>query len=288
LKGNVRKAAELFQQAVNTDPNYALAWAGLADAYTLMEVNSMAPPRSMIGKARECALKAIALDGSLAAPYAALGLLAAFSDRDWATGERYFGQALASNSNYAIAHGWYAGTLLAQAKFAAAEAEYLRARELDPLNTGFTNNLAETYYYWRQPDRCLTQAAKVLELEPGNQWALNNQARCFSQQGRYEEAIQTAQKAGHAGLVILAQSGRLTEARALLPLLIKDNGRTSPYLVATAYAALGDKEAAFAWLRKAADQQQADLVSIKIDPAFDALRNDPRFAELVRRVGLTP
>ncbi len=290
LKGDVVKAAEFYQQAINTDPNYALAWAGLAEAYAVMETNSMAPPRSMVGKAKECANKAIALDASLASPYAALGLLAAFSDRDWAAGERYFGQALASNPNYAIAHAWYAGTLLAQGKFAAAEAEYLRARDLDPLNTGFLNNLAETYYYWRQPDRCLAQAAKVLELEPANDWARHNQTRCYLQQGRYDEALQTAQKAGHLSstgrLTIFAQSGRLTEARALLPLLIKENGGTSPFLVAGAYAVLGDQEAAFAWLQKAADQQQADLVSLKIDPVFDGLRTDPRYAELLRRVGL--
>ncbi|MDQ3011846.1 MAG: winged helix-turn-helix domain-containing protein [Acidobacteriota bacterium] len=288
-KGDVKRAAELFEQAVNADPNYALAWAGLAEANAVMEVNAMAPPRSMIGKARECAFKAIALDSSLASPYAALGLLAAFSDRDWATGERYFGQALASNPNYAIAHAWYAGTLLAQGKFAAAESQYLRARELDPLNTGFINNLAETYYYWRQPDRCLTQAVKALELEPVNGWAWINQMKCLSMQGRYDEALQAAQKTGHATsgrLTILAQSGRLAEARGLLPLIIKDYSRTSPYGVASAQAALGDQEAAFAWLRKAADQQQADLISLKVDPAFDPLRNDPRLAELLQRVGL--
>lgn len=288
-KGDVKRAAELFEQAVNADPNYALAWAGLAEANAVMEVNAMAPPRSMIGKARECAFKAIALDSSLASPYAALGLLAAFSDRDWATGERYFGQALASNPNYAIAHAWYAGTLLAQGKFAAAESQYLRARELDPLNTGFINNLAETYYYWRQPDRCLTQAVKALELEPVNGWAWINQMKCLSMQGRYDEALQAAQKTGHATsgrLTILAQSGRLAEARGLLPLIIKDYSRTSPYGVASAQTALGDQEAAFAWLRKAADQQQADLISLKVDPAFDPLRNDPRLAELLQRVGL--
>ncbi|MEO6725955.1 MAG: tetratricopeptide repeat protein [Blastocatellia bacterium] len=290
LKGDAKKAAELFQQAANADPNYALAWAGLAEAYAVMEVNSMAPPRSLIGKAREYALKAIALDSSLASPYAALGLLAAFSDRDWAAGERYFGQALSSNPNYAIAHAWYGNTLLAQGKFAAAEAEYLRARDLDPLNTGFTNNLAETYHYWRQPDRCLAQAAKVLEMEPANGWALFNRTRCYAQQGRYDEALQATQKTGHQPptdrLAIFAQSGRLAEARELLPLVIKEHSKTSPYTVASAYAALGDQESAFTWLQKAADQQQADLVSLKIDPSFDGLRADPRYAELLRRVGL--
>jgi TolB-like protein/DNA-binding winged helix-turn-helix (wHTH) protein len=291
LNGDPKQAAELYQQAVDADQNYALGWAGLAEAYTVMEVNSMVPPRSMTPKAKECAFKAMVLDGALAAPHAALGLLAAFSDRDWATGERYFKQALAINPNYAIGHAWYANTLLAQGKYAEAEAEYLRARELDPLNAGFANNLAETYYYWRQPERCLAQAAQALEMEPGNQWARVNQAKCYSQQGRHDEALQVPLASPfdkQLRLIVLAQSGRLAEARELLPLVIQDNHRTSPYIVAVAHAVLGENEAAFAWLRKAADGQQANLVSLKIDPDFDGLRNDPRFAELLRRVGLTP
>ncbi len=288
-KGDAKKAAEFFEQAVNADPNYALGWAGLAEACTVMEVNSQVPPRSLTGKAREGALKAIALDASLAAPYAALGLLSAFSDRDWAAGERYFQQALTNNPNYAIAHAWYAGTLLAQGKLAGAEAEYLRARELDPLNPGFLNNLAETYHYWRQSDRCLAQAAKALELDPGNEWARFNQTKCYAQAGRYEEALRVPLASAYKNLThltIFALSGRQAEARKLMPLVLKDYGQTSPYVVAIACAILEDKESAFAWLQKAADQQQADLVSIKIELAFDGLRNDPRFAELLRRVGL--
>jgi TolB-like protein/DNA-binding winged helix-turn-helix (wHTH) protein/Flp pilus assembly protein TadD len=288
-KGEPIKAAELYQQAVNTDPNYALAWAGLAEAYAVMEINSLVPPRSAVGKAKECAFKAIALDGSLASPYAALGLLAAFSDRDWAAGERYFGQALATNPNHAVAHAWFANTLLAQGKFAEAEAEYLRARELDPLNARFLNHLAETYYYWRQPDRCLAQAAKALELQPGNEWAYINQAKCYCVQGRYEEAGPAANKTSHQEsyrAIILARSGREAEARVHLENYVKTAGETSPYSIASMYAAIGDREAAFAWLQKAADRQQADLVSLKIEPFFDGLRADPRYAALLRRVGL--
>lgn len=291
LKGDPQKAAEFYQQAAKADPNYALAWAGLAEAYTVMEVNSLVPPRSVAPKAKESALKAISLDSSLAAPYAALGLLTAFSDRDWAAGEHLFQQALAINPNYAIAHAWYANTLMVQGKFAEAETEYLRARELDPLNPGFLNNLAETYHYWRQSDRCLTQVAKALELDPGNEWARLNQAKCYAQLGRYEEALQVPLPAIYKNfthLGIFAVSGRQTEAHELLPLVLKDYGQTSPYLVAIIYALLGEKETAFIWLQKAADQQQADLVSLKIEPTFDGLRADPRFAELLQRVGLTP
>jgi Flp pilus assembly protein TadD len=287
-----KQAVELYQQAVSLDPNYALAWAGLAEACTVMEVNALVPPRSMTQQAREYAFKAIALDGSLAAPYAALGLLSAFSDRDWAAGERYFRQALASNPNYALAHAWYAGTLLAQGRFAEAEAEYLRAQELDPLHAGIANNLAETYYFWRQPERCLKQVEKVFELSPGHGWGYENQAKSYFLLGRYEEAWQAAQKTEHAqgwNAMLLARTDNVAEARrAATKLAQSESGKTSPYGMAKVYMALGDKESAFAWLQKAADRGQADLVSLKIEPDFDPLRSDPRYAALLRRVGLSP
>ncbi len=292
LKYDLKKSEDFYKQAVNADPDYALAWAGLAETYTVMEVNSAVPPRTMTAKAKECALKAIALDSSLSSPYAALGLLTAFSDRDWAGGERYFQQALAINPNYAIAHAWFANTLLAQGKFAEAEREYLRAQELDPLYSGFANNLAETYYYWRQPDRCLKQVEKVFDLSPGNKWGYQNQARCYLMLGRDEEAWQAALKSDHArawNAIKLARSGREVEARKETASLAQSEfGKASPYAIAEINALIGDKEAAFAWLQKAADQQQADLVSLKIAPMFDPLRSDPRYAELLRRVGLTP
>ncbi|HQR36479.1 MAG TPA: FlgO family outer membrane protein, partial [Blastocatellia bacterium] len=289
VKGDPKAAAEFYQQAISADPDYPLAWAGLAEAYTVLEVNSLVPPRSVAGKARESALKAIALDDSLAAPYAALGLLTAFSDRDWATGERYLQQALAINPNYAIAHAWYGNTLMVQGKFAEAERQYLHARELDPLNPGFLNNLAETYHYWQQPDRCLVQAAKALELDPANEWARFNQAKCYLALGRYDEAMQISLDAKYKNLMqagVFALSDRQREAQKLLPLILKDWGHISPYIIASLYARLGEKDAAFDWLQKAADQQQADLVSLKIEPNFDVLRTDPRFAELLRRIGL--
>ncbi len=292
LKGDPKAAAELYRQAVAADPNYALAWAGLAEAYTVLEANSQVPPRSLTARARECAFKAIALDATLAAPYAALGLLAAFSDRDWAGGERFFKQGLALNSNYALGHAWYAGTLLAQGKFAAAEAEYLRAQELDPLHSGIANNLAETYYYWRQPERCLKQVEKVLELSPGNRWGYQNQARCYLMLGRHEDAWQSAQQTEHVqgwNAIKLAWAGREAEARqAAASLARSEFGQASPYGIAEMYALMGDREAAFAWLQKAAAAQQADLVSLKIAPVFDAMRSDPRFTALVRGLGLEP
>lgn len=290
VKGDAKAAAEFFQQAIKVDPNYALGWAGLAEAYTVMEVNSLVPPRSVAPKAKECAFKAIALDGSLAAPYAALGLLTSYSDRRWAEGDRYFQQALANHPNYAIAHSWYGNTLMAQGKFAEAEAAYLRANVLDPLNPGFHNSLAETYYYWRKPALCLAQAAKALELQPGNGWGQFNQVKCLALTGRYEDALQVPLPREFQNLTrcnVLALAGRQAEARKLLPLVIKDWGHTSPYAVAGLYATLGERDTAFAWLQKAADQQQADLVSLKVEPSFDGLRNDPRYAELLRRVGLS-
>ncbi|MFN0086124.1 MAG: winged helix-turn-helix domain-containing tetratricopeptide repeat protein [Blastocatellia bacterium] len=291
LKGDALKAAEFYRQAVALDSNYALAWAGLAEAYSVMEMNSLTPPRESLPRAREAAHKAIALDPSLASPYASLGSLAAFSDRHWETGERFLRQAIEMNPNYAVAHAWFGGILLAQGKFDEAEKEYARACALDPLHPGFVNNLAETYIYWRKPERGLEMAAKSLEIQPGNQWALFNQAKGYYWLGRYDEAqrvVQGTQYEKSMQYFTLVRTGRAADARQLLPQLLRKWGRNNPYFIAAHYAGADDREAAFAWLRKAADQEQADLVSLKIDPAFDGLRNDPRFADLLWRVRLAP
>ena len=291
-KGDPKAAADFFRQAVEIDPGYALGWAGLAEARTVMEVNSMVPPRSLTEPARESAHRAIALDPSLAAPHAALGLLAAFSDRQWSVAEEHFRRALVANPNYAVVHAWYGNTLLAQGRFAEAEAAYLRAQELDPLNVGFINNLGETYYYARQPERCLAQVARAQALDSGNEWAAMNQATCLVWLGRYDEALQAAQRIRQAPTSfragILARAGRTAEARRLLPQVLRESESDAPYLLAHLHAHLGDRENAFAWLQKAADRRQANLVSLKIDPAFDMLRGDPRYARMLRGLGLGP
>lgn len=284
----LRKALEQFEQAISLDQNFALAYVGLAETYAVMETNSLVAPRTAAPKAKEYAHKALALDDSLAGAHAALGLIASFSDWNWAEGDRYFKKALALNPSYATAHQWYANSLLAQGKFEQAEGELKRALEIDPLSVSIANSLAETYYYGRQYDRCLAQAEKVRELYPAYTFYFG---RCHWQQGRYDEAVTEFQKAGTSeedlAVVRAMAAGRLDEARRLITEEAKGpQGTNNPYFIATQYAAAGDKESAFAWLEKAYAAHQADLVSIKIEPLLDPIRSDPRFADLLRRVGL--
>jgi TolB-like protein/DNA-binding winged helix-turn-helix (wHTH) protein/Flp pilus assembly protein TadD len=284
----MHKAVEQFEQAIRLDQNFALAYAGLAETYAVMEINSFVAPRTAAPKGKEFAQKALALDGSLAGAEAALGLLASLSDWNWAEGDRHFQKALALNPGYATAHSWYANSLLAQGKFAQAESELKRALDLDPLSVGISSGLAEVYYYERQYDRCLAQAGEIRELHPAYELYLG---RCHWQQGRYTEAITEFQKDGwsEADLSVARAlaAGRPTEARRFIAAVAKgQRGTNNPYSIAGQYAAAGDKESAFAWLEKAYAAHQADLVSIKIEPAFDPIRCDPRFADLLRRLGL--
>ena len=284
----MRKAVAQFELAISLDQNFALAYAGMAETYAVMEINSFVAPRTAAPRGKEYAQKALALDGSLAGAEAALGLLASLSDWNWAEGDRHFQKALALNPGYATAHSWYANSLLAQGKFEQTESELKRALDLDPLSVAISSSLAETYYYERQYDRCLAQAGEIRELYPAYELYFG---RCHWQQGRYDEAITEFQKDGwsEADLTVARAlaAGRPTEARRLIAKVAKGpRGTNNPYSIAGQYAAAGDKESAFAWLEKAYAAHQADLVSIKIEPAFDPLRSDPRFADLLRRVGL--
>jgi TolB-like protein/DNA-binding winged helix-turn-helix (wHTH) protein/cytochrome c-type biogenesis protein CcmH/NrfG len=284
---NLQKAIGYFEQAIKLDPNYALAYAGLAETYTIMEVNSLVPPKTAEPQAKANAQKALELDNTLAGTYAALGLLDSFSDRNWTEGDRMFQQAIALDPNYATARHWYANTLLARRRFAQAESELKRAQELDPLSQPILNSLGETYYYSKQSDRCLAITQQLQELAPNNGNVSRLRANCYAQKGMTAEAITAARQ--FADHTLIAQlSGHQTEARRLILEAARSTlGTRSPFAIAYLYARLGDTEAAFAWLRKSDDAHQADLVSINVDPAFDALRSDARFLDLLRRLNLS-
>jgi TolB-like protein/DNA-binding winged helix-turn-helix (wHTH) protein len=285
---DMKAALNYFERAVKLDPNYALGYAGLADTYTVMEVNNQVPPRTAAPKAREFAMKVLSLDDSLAGPYAALGLLTSNSDWNWKEGEKFYKESLARNSGYATAHHWYGYSLMMQRRFEEAEREMKRAEELDPLAYGISNTLSELYCHWRQYDKCLEQSQAALKLLPNNWNSLRLISLSYWHRGMKAEAIKALDE-GKLQLQkeILTNENREEVRRKIEEYAKSQEGVNAPYIVASYYAAFGDKEATFIWLQKAYNIHQADLVSLNIEPNFDFIRDDPRYIELIRKMGLS-
>jgi tetratricopeptide (TPR) repeat protein len=293
-----QKGRDYFQQAVDRDQNYALAYAGLADAnHRLSGYNALAPDEGF-PRAREAALKALELDGGLAEAHTALGVVKLLHDWDFAGAEGEFRRAIEINPSYADGHHFYGHYLSTMGRFDEALAEMKRAQELDPLSLEKLMGTGDVLYYQRQYDQAIAHHLKVLEMDQNSgiaHWALGN---VYVNKGLYEEAIAEYNKSiplsgdspdelaslGYA----YALSGRKREARAVIAELQERSKRRyiSPTIIAFVHAGLGEKERAFALLDEAYDRRDFILVFLKMDPFFDRLRSDPRFTKLVRRVNL--
>jgi TolB-like protein len=283
---DLKAALGLFERAVKADPNYALGYAGLADTYAVMEINNQVPPGAAAPKAREFAAKALALDDTLAGPYAAQGLLASNSDWKWQEGEKFYREALARNPGYATARQWYGYSLMAQGRLAEAEREMKRAQELDPLAFGVANTLNELYCHARQWDKCLEQAQISQKLSPGNWNALRLTGLAYYHKGMKAESVKALDEAK----LTLSKEIFYNEDRDAARKQVEDYATSPeaaalPYFAALNYAAFGDKEATFHWLEKAYAIRQADMVMVHVAPEFDLIRDDPRYHDLLRRLG---
>ena len=287
---DLKKAVDFFNQALKIDPNYALAHEGLASTYTVMEFNAIVPPGTVAPLAELHATKALELDDSLAGAYIALGAVKTMRNYDLQTRENYYNQALLKNPNHRTAHLWLSNLYTAQGKFEEAEAEILRAQEIDPLSMGVHLTLTELYLYWHKPDKTIEQATLMLVANPDEASWHGYLAMAYAQKGDFETAFAELKKNPPDNLMraaILAAAGRAGEARKFVEAFANsDEAKNSPFKVAGLYALLGDKETAFAWLEKSYAMRQADLVSIKIEPALDSLRDDARYLDLLRRVHL--
>jgi TolB-like protein/DNA-binding winged helix-turn-helix (wHTH) protein/thioredoxin-like negative regulator of GroEL len=287
-KANLEKAIGYFDEALKIDRNYALAHEGLAGVYAVMEFNSLVPPGTVAPLAESHAQKALELDNDLAGAYIVLGEVRTMKNYDLKTRENYYNQALLKNPNHRTAHLWLANNFTVQGKFEEAEREILRAQELDPLSSGVRLHLSELYYYWRKPDKAIEQAELMLAASPENLGAYSLLAKAYAQKGEFEKALASIEKnptdeTNRA--LVLALAGRADETRKTIEDFAKsDGGNKNPYWAACLFAAIGDKETALAWLEKSYDARQADLVSMKIDPMLDGLRDDARFQDLLRRV----
>ncbi|MGH9943777.1 MAG: tetratricopeptide repeat protein, partial [Pyrinomonadaceae bacterium] len=296
---SIWKGVEYFEQAITLDPRYALAYAGLADSYTLLgavEYGAL-PPDEAMRKARTHALKALELDDTLAEAHASLGYVKIF-DWDWAGAEREYQRAIALNPNYATARHWYAHFLTAMGRQPEALAEMTRAHELDPLSLPINAGMGWHYFLTRQYEPAVAEYRKTLEMDQNFYLAYFLLGLAYGQLARYEEALAAYERArvlsggGPAVMAgtarVHALTGRHAEAHAALDQL-HDIARlryVSPYYIAAVYAALGDKQQAFDWLRRACDNHSEGVIWLALDPTLDSLRPDPQFSQLMQRVGL--
>jgi serine/threonine-protein kinase len=294
----LKTSIDYFSQAVAKDPNYAQAYAGMALAYVLLPEYSAGSPAESMPKAKAAATRALALDDTLAEAHTALAYILFAYDHNVSESEREFQRAIQLNPNFATAHQWYAGKVLTNSqRFDEAIAEGKRAVELDPLAIITTGELSADYYYARQYDEAIAQARKNIELNPS--WYLAHEFICqnYIAKGQAVEAIRECQKASELDndpsvlstlAYAQAASGKKEEALKTVAQLTELAKRryVPAYSFATAYAGLGDKDQAFQWLERCFQDRAWEITYIKVDPLMDTLRSDPRFADLVRRVGV--
>jgi TolB-like protein/DNA-binding winged helix-turn-helix (wHTH) protein len=287
---DMRKAVEYFEEAIAIEPDYALAYAGLAETYAIMEANGNVPPGSVAAKGEASARRALELDESLASAWAARGLLRCGA-YDWTEGERYLKRALELSPSYAPARQWYANAIfLYRGRFEEAEAELRRAWENDPLSYPIAANLAEMYYYWRRYDRAIEQANAAVEINSGPGNAYWTMAQSYRSLGRTKEALEVSRRCGSPNAIAwLAAytSDRPDDARRHADKIATSaQAVENPLSIASNYAWIGDRDATMRWLERSYEARQADLPVVLIAPEFDFLRSDPGFLDLVRRMGL--
>ena len=292
---DLRKAIDYFKQATTKDPDYALAYAGLADSYLLLPNYGGASSKEALPPARAAAKKALELDDSLAEAHASLGLLATIElDLDRATSE--LERAVQLKPNYATAHHWFALSLMTLGRYAPAIAEGKRAVELDPLSLIINADFSWIYFCARRYDEAEAQARKTLEMDPRFFLAHYYLGTALQLKGHLNEAIPEFRKAFESNndpysLGILGQayarSGQKEDARKILTRLNEQRNarRVAPYAMALVYLGLGDKEHAIDELdRGYRDGETNYLFVIKVDPLLDDLRGDPRFEALVQKI----
>jgi TolB-like protein/DNA-binding winged helix-turn-helix (wHTH) protein/Tfp pilus assembly protein PilF len=292
-----RQAADYFQQAIDKDPNYGGAYAGLADTFSLMSTWYVGPQDQLIPKARAAALRALELDESLAEAHASLALIKEDYDYDWHAAEKEFRRAIQLGPQYATAHQWYAEFLSWQGRFQEAFAESDQALHLDPLSLIIATDHAAILYNSRQFDNAVKQCRAVLELDPIFDHARYSMIPSYLQLGRYDEALHlinlwAEREEGRWMLAwkvaLYSRSGHAEEARRALAKLEQISSsrpdRTATLLIA--YLGTGQKERVIELLRKAYSEHSNAVVQIKVDPMYDPVRSDSRFRDLLHRIGL--
>jgi serine/threonine protein kinase/Tfp pilus assembly protein PilF len=292
----LKKSVEEFQQAIEIDPNYALAWAGLAQSYAIFNFYSILPAKEAFPRAKSAAMRALEIDDKLAEAHTALAYIKEHYDRDWAGAEREYKRAAALNPSHPTAPHWYALFLARLDRREEALAEAKRARDLDPLSLILNNVFGRICFFARDYDQALEHYRRTLQLDPTFRTSHREIGEVYTKKGMYEEAVASFQKAlsltkddTHVMALLgftYASAGKKNEARKMLDELQKLSKQryVSPYDMAIARAGLGEKDQVFAWLGKAMEERDDWLTQLKVDPTFDSVRSDPRFQDLLRRM----
>ncbi len=296
----LRRAAEYFQQAIDKDPNYALAWAGLADCYAQYSFYGVTAPRDAFPKAKEAATKALELDGTLAEAHASLLFVKTSYDWDWSGADKAFQRAVELNPNYASAYNSRQAYQIALGRTEEAVAAARRSEELEPLSPILGAVAGRSLYHAGRYDDALEHLRKVLEIDANFYATRLYIGWVYEEKGRMAEAVAEFEKCidlsggdpasrgalGHA----LGVWGQRDRARRVLEELKQDSKRryVAPYYLAAIHISLGERDQAFEWLEKAYEDHSPWLMWLKMDPRFKSIKGDPRYLDIRRRMGLPP
>jgi TolB-like protein/DNA-binding winged helix-turn-helix (wHTH) protein/Tfp pilus assembly protein PilF len=297
-KQGLDQAIEYFQQAIHVDPNYALAYAGLADSYALLDDWGETAPRDSFPKARAAAEKAIALDDSLAEAHVSLAIVLEAYDWDWVSAEQEFKRAIELNPNYATAHQWYGLYLASLGRFSEAEVEVRRAQKLDPLSPIVNMALPEVFTWEGRYDEAIAEYKKIIALDPSFAGSYGNLANLYERKHMYSEALDTMQPycslkgdpdLGRELRKIYSTSGYNEVIRKELARSLQERASgkyASPVGIAASYALLGEKKAAVEWLERGYEERTSGMQYLGVESEFDSLRSNPKFQYWLGVLGL--
>jgi len=293
----LKKSIDYFQQAISLDQKFAAAYAGLADSYSILG-SDVLPAKVASAKALTAANKAVELDPTIAEGHAELALVAFYYDWDWARAEQEFRRAIELNPNYATAHHWYSYYLSAMGRFPEAMAEATRAQQIDPLSLSVNTTLVGRARDLGEYAHAVDLSRRTLEMDPNFVPAHIALGSVYEVQGTWAQAISEYQKAvelSHNSPPALASlghvygvAGQQNQARVILAGLRKASRSrfVSAFDMAVVFAGIGDSDAAFQWLEKAYAERESQMAFLKVTRRLDPVRSDPRFADLLHRMGL--
>jgi TolB-like protein/Tfp pilus assembly protein PilF len=297
---DLQKAVDYFQQALNRDPVYPLAYAGLADTYAYLSFFHVVPPRQAMPKAKAAAVKALEIDDHLAEAHVSLGYVSFTYDGDWSAAGKHFEQALALNPIYSGAHTFYAFYLNSLGRSEEALAVAKRALDLDPASPAVSHSLAVQLYLARRFDQAIEQAHNTLEMDANFAISYQLLGEVHVSKGLYREGLLALEKfsalsrtSAISRALVGYSHARLGERSAALRIIEELTSASKhsfipAFLYALVYAGLEDKDQAFGWLEKAYEERFNRLAYLKQDALWDPLRSDPRFIDMLRRLGIPP